>query len=192
MNNRLTGYCGNCNSNVVHVRLFQRRFFFMFDRITFGFFGRLGLGPWQCVDCGTRHMTLTPKQKDARSISEQAEAIDPGKPVGNYIRTEHSLAHAASSKTRYSQKFRMGAVEKLLKGKSTVTRTCQELGVGELEIQSWIKDYLQVELNKVSRAAQGALIQTGTTGSQSPEPIDWRGEESSGPVIESTAVRKPR
>jgi transposase-like protein len=192
MVNRRTGFCENCNSNVVHVRVFQRRLIYRLDRLTGSYFGRLGFGPWQCVDCGHRRMRLLPVQPSARTVSEKAENDDVSHSVGNFIRTDQSLAHAASDKYRFSDKYRRGIVEKLLQGQTTVSRTCQDLDVSELEIQQWIREYLQHELDRVARASGGSLIVPDASGSSSPEPVNWSPEETDGPVIDSTAVRKPR
>lgn len=191
MINRRTAYCGNCNSNVVHVRVFQRWITYALDKVTFSLAGWLGIGPWQCVDCGHRNMTLVRKRKSVRVVSDNVESVDTSQAVGNFIRTEHALAHAVTDASRYSGKYRMGIVEKLLDGKSTVSRTCHELGVSELEIQRWIKEYMQIQLKKVSKLEAGSMIPAETAGLEKPEPVDWSPEELAGAVIESTAVRKP-
>lgn len=193
MVNRQTGFCENCNSNVVHVRVFQRRFWYWLDRMTFSFLGCLGMGPWQCVDCGDRNMWLLRIRKAARAISEKSDTVDTSQPVGNYLRTEQSLAHSVSDESRFSEKYRIGIVEKLLEGKSTVSRTCNELGVAELTIQRWMKEYMQQQLDKVTKAAAGSLIAANPAGSEAPEPVNWSADElAGGTVIESSAVRKPR
>ena len=192
MINRETGFCSNCNSNVVHVRIFKSRFTYWIDRLTFSFLAMLGIGPWQCVDCGTRNFLLPAKKEDAqRKISEKEEQPKPDMAVGNFIRTEHSLAHAVSDESRFSIKYRMGIVEKLLSCKQSVSKTCQELNVSEIELQRWIKEYLQREIDKATAAASGAVIIREDAGHEAPEPVDWSPEENLGLVIESTAVRKP-
>lgn len=194
MINRRSAYCCNCNSNVVHVRLFQRKWAYLLDKVTLSCLGWFGFGPWQCADCSFRGMTLIPTQSDAPTIGEDGSCDnpDPLQPVGNFIRTQHSLAHACSDASRFSPKYRIGIVEKLIEGKSTVSRTCTELGISELEIQRWIRDYLQIQVDKVTEAAAGRIIQSEPAGLEKPEPIDWTADEMAGMVIESTAVRKPR
>lgn len=192
MINRRSAYCCQCNSNVLHVRVFRNRFTHTLDKFSFSVLGWFGFGPWQCVDCGFRGMTLIPVQPAARAVSEQGNPIDPARPVGNFIRTQHSLAHASADASRFSTKYRMGIVEKLLEGKSTVSRTCNELNISELEIQRWIRDYLQAQLDKVAGESARSVIQPEPAGLEKPKPIDWSHDEMAGAVIESTAIRKPR
>ncbi len=192
MINRQTGFCSNCNSNVVHVRVFQRRMAYVLDRLTLSFFGWLGLGPWQCVDCGDRNMTLLPVHRSARNIAEESDTLDLAQSVGNFIRTDQSLAHAVSDESRFSRKYRSGIVEKLLEGKSTVTRTCQELGVSELVVQRWLRDYMQEQLDRVAKQAQGSLILANSAGSPADDQLDCATDEVAGLVIDSSAIPKPR
>ena len=192
MINRRSAYCCNCNSNVVHVRLFQRRLAYVLDKLTFSVFGWFGFGPWQCVDCTFRSMTLVPIQADAPTINEDGVREDPLQPVGNFIRTKQSLAHASADASRFSAKYRMGIVEKLLEGSSSISRTCSELGISELEVQRWIRDYVQFQLDKANTNSAGVIIQSEPAGREKPDAIDWTADEMAGMVIESTAVRKPR
>lgn len=192
MTGRSKGYCENCNSNVVHVRSFHRRLAYFMDRITGSFLAKFGIGPWQCVDCGYRRLRLLPSMESARKISDRPESVDASVPVGNFLKTEHSLTHATTDADRFSEKYRIGIVEKLLKGTSTFSKVCSELSVSEIELQRWIKDYLQLQLDNVVAANSTDLISTEYAGVSDHRPVNWTEETRQDTVIESTAVRKPR
>lgn len=195
MFNRRSGYCPSCDANVLHVRTFQSRIAYLLDKITLSFPGWFGVGPWECVNCGIRGMTLLNHEQYCGSEDQEpVDNIDPTLPVSNFIRTDHSLAHAVSDQCRYSEKFRFGIVEKLLGCKSTISRVCNELGISELEVQRWIRDYLQNEIDKVTGNQSGGLIARYRAGSKNVEQLDWDQEPSNldGKVIESSVVRKPR
>ncbi len=198
MFNRRIGFCRNCCSNVVHVRAFESRLTYLLDRLTFGILGLFRIGPWQCVDCGRRRLTIDSRRAEVRGVSEDVEVSDEGAAIGNYLRTEQSLAHAADNSQRFSEKYRFGIVEKLLKGKTTFSQACSDLHVSELEIQIWIKDYLQFQLQKASGPTTNIVhVDNQTIGDPMTDDsingldpsID---DDGSGPVIESSAVKKAK
>ena len=135
---------------------------------------------------------VLPKRTSVRAVSENSDTVDTSQAVGNYLRTDQALAHATANEIRFSNKYRRGIVERLLEGKSTVSNTCQELSVSELEIQRWIKEYLQFQLGKVSQVADRRLITNEPAGSEMSEPVDWSTENMAGLVIESSSAQKPR
>ena len=191
MVNRRTGYCWNCDSNVVHVRAFESRVAWMLDRLTLGVLGLIRIGPWKCVDCGNSSMLISKSTAAIRSVSEKQEVDDEAAAVGNFIKTDLSLAHAATDTERFSEKYRNGIVEKLLNGKSTVSRVCHDLGVSELELQKWIKAWTDQEIRRQVELQAGRIIIADESASDSLDSEDW-GVDSPGLVIESKAVHKPR
>ncbi len=191
MVNRRTGYCCNCDSNVVHVRAFESRAAWMFDRLTLGAMGLLKIGPWKCVDCGNSSLLISKSTEAIRSVSEKQEIADESAAVGNFIKTDYSLAHAASNADRFSEKYRNGIVERLLNGKSTVSRVCEELGVSELELQKWIKAWTAQEIRKQVEIHSGRMIIAGEPADLHESP-DWDVDAPEGLVIESKIVPKPR
>ncbi|MGI9519225.1 MAG: transposase [Pirellulaceae bacterium] len=192
MVNRRTGYCCNCNSNVVHVRAFESRIAWILDRLTLGILGLFRIGPWKCVDCGQGSLLISKSTEAIRSVSEKREVADESAAVGNFIKTDMSLAHAANNANRFSEKYRIGIVEKLMQGKSTVSRVCHELGVSELELQKWIKAWTEQEIRRQVELQAGRLIIADDSSSESFDSEDWSGERPGGLVIESKAVKKPR
>jgi len=186
--NRRTGYCPICDSNVVHTRTFENRIAYRLDRLSLGVLGWFHVGPWRCVDCSHRQMFVQRDEYALREISDAREADDEKAPVGNFLRTRESLAHAVSDGSRFSEKFRAGVVAKLLDSRTTVSRVCAELGVSELEIQQWIRAWVESEMRRIGNVVGGDTVESGKGDGPDQWPADIRPE---GPVIESQAIRRP-
>ncbi len=192
--NRKPGYCSNCNSNVVHVRAFNSPVAYRLDRMSFSLLGLLNVGPWRCVDCGFRRLLVRRPRQWARVIAEESMAND-DQAISNFLRTDKSLAHAAANSERFSEKFRFGIVDKLLAGTTTISQCCSDLHVSELEIQMWIRDFLQHQIEKA--ATNPAQPPTAALPDESDRANRGHGltqfdDPGSGMVIESSVVRKSK
>jgi transposase-like protein len=165
--------------------------------MTFGILAYFNIGPWRCVDCGHRQMFIERRESARREISDRAEVDIGPSPVGNFLRTQQSLAHSRSDASRFSEKYRAGIVQKLLNSHTTVSRVCSDLGVSELEIQHWIKAWCESEIRRVQSAdhSLSAGLMTTSEDNQQDEPGEsapWMDDSVSGPVIDSEVVRKPK
>jgi transposase-like protein len=198
INKRRTGYCRICDSNVVHTRTFDNRFAWQIDRLTLGMFGLwhlVHMGPWRCVDCGHRQLLIRPNADARRRINEKQGAPDETAPVANFIRTQQSLVHTLADTSQYSDKYRAGVVQKLLNGESTVSRVCAELQISELDVQQWIRAWVETELTRAGDASRLAAAGTIVPAGNLPEtdddrPLTWDRDIRPGRVIESQVVRK--
>lgn len=197
MAKRKTGYCPVCDKNIVHSRFFENRLAWRIDRITLGFLAAFDVGPWRCVDCGNRQMFVQPRRDGKPIVSEAGgSANDKSGPVGNFIRTRESLVHSVVDSDRFSEKYRAGVVRKILEAKVPISRICSELAVTELEVQRWIRSWLEAELNRMAESARSSeLIVPGeVTGDDS-----HHGEDTPRParvgnarIVESTVVPRTR
>lgn len=186
---RRTGYCPVCDSNVVHSRTFENRWAWRLDCLTLGLLSWFNVGPWRCVDCQNRQLFVQRDEYALREISDARETDDDAAPVGNYLRTRESLAHAAADTGRFSEKFRAGVVNRLLESETTVSRVCSELGVSELEIQQWIRCWVESVL-RTEEASRPAPVSNESDEVTVNQP--WSAERRpAGPVIESRAIRRP-
>ncbi len=192
MINRRTGYCKNCNSNVVHVRTFKRRFWYRWDQWTNSYFGKLGFGPWQCVDCKQSRMRLLPKDESVKSITDKEEKSSGPTRVGNFLRTDRALAHSLAQSNRFSKKFRLSVAKKLLSGKSTFSQIGNDLGLNQQTLEHWIEEHHAHQATQPGRSNTASLINSNPAGLESPEPVDWSAEDADGLIIDSKAIRKAR
>ncbi len=166
------------------------------DRLTFGILAIWNVGPWQCVDCGNRKLLIRCRDDARREINEHQGEPDEPAPIGNFLRTDQSLVHAISDASRYSEKYRAGVVKKLLSSETTVSRICRELNVSELEIQQWIRAWVESELMRCRQAAAisapARLAAPADGAEHGAAEDDWLSGDITGPVIESQPIRRPR
>ncbi len=197
MKTRRTGYCPICDSNVVHARFFDNRLAWQLDRLTFGILAMWNVGPWRCVDCGNRQMLIERREVARREVSDRPTDHDPPAAIGNFIRTRESLAHAISNGSRFSEKYRAGVVQKLLTSETTVSRVCRDLGVSELEVQQWIRGWVETELLRARESANDStavmlLTTPGVPDSDAAAPANQSANFTGpGRVIEIRPTRKP-
>ncbi len=193
MAKRKTGYCPVCDKNMVHSRFFENRLAWRLDRMTFGILAFFDVGPWRCVDCGDRQMFVQPRREGKRNVSgDSASAGVKTGPVGNFIRTRESLVHSVVDSDRFSEKYRAGVVGKILEAKIPISRICSELSVTELEIQRWIRSWLESELSRMAGSIKASERVAASGDPQDDIPGDDevldRPLAGGARIIESTVV----
>lgn len=194
MINQRSGFCHNCNANVVHIRTFRRRIWYRFDQWSHSFFGKLGLGPWCCVDCKETNWTLAPTNPQVKSISDKTDSAAETQRVGNYLRTDHSLTHQIAQSNRFSTKFRQSVAEKLMRGKSTIRQTSIDLGISTKTLEQWIEEFEQDQLgpNLTKQGSSDNSIIPRPASLPRDKSVDYGSSDTVGKVIEGCAIRKPR
>lgn len=194
MINRRSGFCRNCNANVVHIRTFRRRIWYRFDQWSNSFFGKLGFGPWCCVDCKERGWKLSPTNPHVKTISDRADTPAEPQRVGNYLRTDQSLTHQRAQSNRFSEKFRHGVAEKLICGKTTIRQMSNDLGITVNTLEQWIEEFQQDQLGPNlthPESFQDSSIPK-PAGLMRDNSVDCDSSDGTGKVIEGYAIRKPR
>lgn len=144
------GYCDQCLYNIDHIRSVKHPFARAIDTMTGKCARFLGLGPWYCINCGSRRL-LAPVHRrnvenyDPRLAEEFDRESDPGRHefdrVGNFIHSDHSLKVQVDRENMFTEKYRDNVVEKLMDGKISITEVRNELGISELDVQRWIAKY---------------------------------------------------
>ena len=175
-----TGYCKSCMSNVRHRRSLRSPFFPGFDLITLRIFKSLGLGPWYCIGCGHKRLLVSGARAQAGTF-EPGSAKDPQpegnqeeevERVGNYLRTDHSLVDQTTRKSRYSTKFRDGIARRVLTGRSTKSQASRDLGIREIDVQIWIDDFHQRNVDRELADFKPAIEGRVTLNLEPPQQKD--------------------
>ena len=194
MINRRSGFCRNCNANVVHIRTFRRRIWYRFDQWSNSFFGKLGFGPWCCVDCKELSWKLSPANPQVKTISDKTVPLSEPQRIGNYLRTDQSLTHQRAQSNRFSKKFRQSVAEKLICGKTTIRQMGNDLGITINTLEQWIEEFHQDQVRSDSKYLESSEDSSipkpaGLMGNKS---VDCEASDATGEVIHGFAIRKPR
>ena len=102
----------------------------------------IGFGPWCCWNCDRLSLFLGRVRPDMATINSDDTQPLEAEPVGNYIRSEHSLLVRRARTSRYSQKYRDGVVHRLISGNTNINQLTRELNISDRDIVDWIADVL--------------------------------------------------
>ncbi len=147
------GFCRGCVQNLCLVRQIDSRLFRILDWFTLRAVSLLKLGPWKCPYCGTRSFLLTyPIRgiRDFESDQHKDARIEEEMPHGNFIVQRDSLVSIQENEDRFSQKYRDGVAQKILKGEAMISQVCRELNVGERDLTSWVRQYVDQQQQLLS------------------------------------------
>ena len=175
------GYCTSCMKNIPHVRRVRNPIAYSLDLLTIRLARFFRIGPWYCVQCGTRELLLPGKSRKAETYFPGRSASQAEK-AGNYIRTTESLVMRRNRANRYSRKYRDGVVKKLISGTHTISQIGQELDLSERDIVDWIVDALESkqeridELTAILRSVQEAHLDQAKLGYEPATYLDESGE----------------
>ena len=187
------GYCPNCVKNIPHFPIPQSRTARILNFATLGFANSLRLGPWYCVHCETMSFYLRKERIDAprfRSADDETSSNadsnqleeSTAEPIGNFLKTDHSLVMRTSRLKRFSEKYRDSVVRRLFNGASTMLQIRQEKNISEIELVDWISDLverMQARLDALEETVQqipsvhllGDQVTNSPTGSNPGGPI---------------------
>ena len=111
------GYCERCGENtwfrLVRARFSRRPLAWMLTR--------MAVGPWFCHQCRGERQTVHRPLKSHAGDDDRAEA---SVSVGNFIRGDASLVMQSARASRYTEKFRVGVVQRILEGKQSLAANC--------------------------------------------------------------------
>ncbi len=137
------GYCYTCMANVEHVRSISSPILRMLDRLSLRVISVFGFGPWYCISCSTRRLLFPPYRRSAINYDPRARTSQPIEEqeieaLGNLFLSSVSLVQRSERAKCYSEKFRDGVAEQLLKGTATFSQVRERLNVTDLDLQDWI------------------------------------------------------
>ena len=176
------GYCPMCMQNIEHSRVFSSGMFRVMDASTFQVCKIFRLGPWHCYQCERKSIYLrrpdrgapTFHTKLARSEFTETVSEEPGvdEPIGNFLKTDHSLVMRDKRTKRFSQKFRESAVERLLSNATSISQLRQELEVGESDIVDWIAEFVSRKRDQIEQLTRFIALMQETFPGQVQHVLD--------------------
>jgi transposase-like protein len=139
------GFCPACVQNIRQKREIHSGFWRFLDLITLRAGSLIQLGPWKCTYCGSIKYFLPATVRGMRDYDAEIERykkMESELPVGNFIVDKVSLAARQDNTDRFSEKYRNGVVQKILKGQTTISQVCTDINIAEPDVISWISNFV--------------------------------------------------
>lgn len=89
-----SGYCPSCHKNVPHQRHFNNPVTLLFNKVTLGLLGVIGVGPWYCVHCDNKKFLLL--GRDPKALDYRSAALGNETPVRTRKQTKPALKTPAA------------------------------------------------------------------------------------------------
>ena len=137
-------FCERCCIHTHHFSRFRSRLGRWFARLSYFFTNSVLLAGWRCEECCDGSVETPTFQSEQQASDQITGGTDP---VASLLETELSGCQATGYLDRFSEKFRWRVAERLLEGETTISHVCASLDVSEIQVQRWIRDYVQ-QLNE--------------------------------------------
>ena len=163
------GFCRGCIQNTRHLRRFRSRLFNLLDLLILRSPSLFQLGPWNCSHCGQVKFFLSSPVKGVRDFEADALSDDKAEeelPIGNILK-QQSLVSADENRDRFSEKYRHGVAQKLLRGQTLISRLAREINVDESELQVWIREFVEYQQAQIVKS----LISSGSLDAPSVQRL---------------------
>ncbi len=173
------GYCEMCMQNVEHTRVFSSAITWFLDLATLRILKLFRLGPYYCFQCEQKRYYLRPVRRSVPTFdsetstvgfapswfgenrktgrgneSDQSVGDQAAEPIGNFLKTEHSLVMQDRRASNFTQKFRDATVLKILSGKALMIDIRHELEVTESDLIRWMADLMNRKQLRIKELAE--------------------------------------
>ncbi len=151
------GYCESCAENTAHAQVAAQ----LATQPHHWVSTRLGGGPWYCRTCRRQQWRLTKPLRGSAdgtpsidSVAEAEASAEASVSVGNFIRGEGNLVMQSHRANRFTEKFRVSVVQRVLEGKQSLAQIAAELEIPQADIIVWLGQQFAEKQEKIDQLSR--------------------------------------